>query len=403
MNKAVWLFGSMCLCTVLFLSLKGKHQTNTKPENVELINPQRLQPLFEKLIKLESDSTQIVNILHIGDSHIQGNYFTDKIKTLLYSDFRAGSKGLVFPFQVAKTNTMAEIRSSSNQTWEVRKNTQLAYVHKIGISGRAIVNTSPNSSFKIKIPNSYKDCYFDEATIFYTPISKNLQVVVRDSTWAKLKKTSSASEKGFKAETYSSVSLINQINIELPNSGQGIIHGINLKNSKKGGISYHVAGVNGAQYRNWANSDILAKQSTYLNPDLIIISLGTNDANDTDLTTDDFTCYMDQLVSELKKSNPNTCILLTTPPDSYFKKKYVNKQVDRIRHAILLYCEKQEIACYDLYSAMGGENSIVSWQQQGLAAADLVHFTKSGYQLQGEMFYESFIKAYTTYATNRSE
>jgi lysophospholipase L1-like esterase len=112
---------------------------------------------------------------------------------------------------------------------------------------------------------------------------------------------------------------------------------------------------------------------------------------------------MDQLVSELKKSNPNTCILLTTPPDSYFKKKYVNKQVDRIRHAILLYCEKQEIACYDLYSAMGGENSIVSWQQQGLAATDLVHFTKSGYQLQGEMFYESFIKAYTTYATNRSE
>ena len=402
-KKPVWLSFSLLLCMLVFFAWKSRNKEQVVKEENIILHVAHLNPVFDSLRLLEKDSSRTFNVLHIGDSHVQGNYFTDKIRSLMYADFGLGSKGLAFPFQVAKTNTMAEIRSSSQQTWEARRNTQALFTTQLGVTGRAIVNTVPNASFKIRIPAMYSDYHFNEATVFYTPITKSCKLVLKDSSQNILMKVSSIKEKGFICESFSHKNAIHQVTLQLSQPGNFIFHGLILRNSKRGGITYHVAGVNGSQYRNWSASNILAKQSAYLKPDLIIISLGTNDANDLALTTDEFTKQVHDLVSSLKKENPGACFILTTPPDSWYKKRYVNKQVDRIRHAILLYAEEHHIACWDLYAAMGGENSIVTWNKQGLAASDLVHFSKAGYELHGELFYESFIKHYTSYVSDRPE
>jgi hypothetical protein len=37
---------------------------------------------------------------------------------------------------------------------------------------------------------------------------------------------------------------------------------------------------------------------------------------------------------------------------------------------------------------MGGENSMISWVKQGMAASDYVHFSPKGTKLISEVFYQ---------------
>ena len=52
---------------------------------------------------------------------------------------------------------------------------------------------------------------------------------------------------------------------------------------------------------------------------------------------------------------------------------------------------------WDFYGIMGGLNSIVVWQQFGLAKRDRIHFTRNGYLLMGDLFFNAFLKSYDDY------
>ncbi len=53
-------------------------------------------------------------------------------------------------------------------------------------------------------------------------------------------------------------------------------------------------------------------------------------------------------------------------------------------HQLKRLAQKQHIVYWSLYDAMGGEGSMVEWQQQGLAGEDGIHFTKKGADLVAE-------------------
>ncbi|MDR0437968.1 MAG: hypothetical protein LBH22_06675, partial [Bacteroidales bacterium] len=60
---------------------------------------------------------------------------------------------------------------------------------------------------------------------------------------------------------------------------------------------------------------------------------------------------------------------------------------------------------WDLYEAMGGENSIVNWvnQKPTLAGKDYTHFSARGAQRVGEMFYKSLMIEYLNYLKQQKE
>lgn len=397
MKKYRYRFASFLLLLLVVFSIKGKTEQPVKIEAQTLYHPEYLNPVFDSLQVLEKDKTKSFSILHIGDSHIQGNYITNQIQDMFYTDFGKGSKGLVFPFQVAKTNPMTEIRSSSQQAWEIRTNTREPFVKGLGICGRGIVNIDDSATFQIRVLPANPEYYFNEVMVFYKPMSDSSRIKVQDEALHTIPKSIECRENSFTAVTYKTAQSIGKINITA--KGPCHFHGLCLRSTTKGGITYHVAGVNGSRYFNWAQSDILALQSSYLNPQLIIISLGTNDAQGKNIDYKDFVVQMDQLVQQLRKCNPKACFLLTTPPDSFYRSRYVNKEIGKIRQEIIRYAEQNKIACWDMYAAMGGEKSIWHWRQKGLAAKDLVHFTKEGYTLQGELFYKNFINQYKNHVS----
>jgi len=56
-------------------------------------------------------------------------------------------------------------------------------------------------------------------------------------------------------------------------------------------------------------------------------------------------------------------------------------------------------AFWDMFSVMGGENSMIEWvqNQPAWATSDYIHFTEKGAARIGELFYESFMIYYNFY------
>ena len=73
---------------------------------------EQLKDFYEKLEKLKRGEIDRVNILHIGDSHLQGGYLTSELRKLLQNKFGHAGRGLIFPYQLVKTNAPFDLYST---------------------------------------------------------------------------------------------------------------------------------------------------------------------------------------------------------------------------------------------------------------------------------------------------
>ncbi|GAB1450118.1 hypothetical protein MASR2M47_01740 [Draconibacterium sp.] len=50
-----------------------------------------------------------------------------------------------------------------------------------------------------------------------------------------------------------------------------------------------------------------------------------------------------------------------------------------------------------MYEVMGGLNSVVLWEKNGLAQRDKIHFTREGYLLLGDLFFNALMNNFEKY------
>ncbi|MCS7074341.1 MAG: hypothetical protein NZ108_07735, partial [Bacteroidia bacterium] len=80
-----------------------------------------------------------------------------------------------------------------------------------------------------------------------------------------------------------------------------------------------------------------------------------------------------------------------------------NSNIKRIREAQRIAAKRANVAFWDLYEAMGGENSAINWATQNppLMSSDYTHFSVQGQQLVGKMIYEVLLKAYQDFQARK--
>ena len=364
-----------------------------------LINPNCLQPFFNKLLKLENGDTSQVSILHIGDSHIQADFLTREVRKNLQWRFGNAGRGLVFPLRVASTNEPNDFRSSSNVSWTVAKINSQNRQPEPGLSGISILSGESGSYIDISTSNHDDlDYAFDQVTLIHT----------KDSMQFDCRITDSASKFGYlmSAGTMEPGDCITwvpflhpsnfvRIQAEQTEAGQGsvTINGVILQNSKPG-VLYHSVGINGAHFSDFNSSPQFYTQLKVLKPDLVIISLGTNEGADIKVTEDEVIASVSAMVQKIKFVNPETSILIATPADDYFRKKYKNPYLEAVQRALLQSAVQEGVACWDMYSITGGFGSCVEWRRAGMMQHDGVHYNKQGYTIQGDLLYKALIDSY---------
>ncbi len=370
-----------------------------------LINADHLAPFFEKLLSLENGDSCQISILHIGDSHIQADYLTGEIRKDIQLRFGNAGRGLVFPLRVAGTNEPADYRSATNAGWSVGKINGLNQNPEPGISGISVMSGENGAYIDFTTLNHDDlDYSFDQVTLIHTKDSRQYDCRIIDSvSKSGYLMSAGAVENGLFETRVPFVHPTNFVRIqaEQTESGQNsiAIHGLILQNSDPG-ILYHSVGINGAHFNDYNNSPLFFRQVRVLGPDLVIISLGANEGANIKISAEEISASISSMIQKIKSSNPGTCILIATPADDYFRKKYHNPYLETVQRALILVAEKEGVAVWDLYNITGGLGSCSEWRKNVLMQRDGVHFTKRGYTAQGELLYKALMDSYLKYAAD---
>ena len=176
--------------------------------------------------------------------------------------------------------------------------------------------------------------------------------------------------------------------------GAGALYGIKLLNSKHG-VVVDCIGNNGATYSSYLNIGGFARQLTDLKPQLVIISLGTNEAYGSLTSVES---NIDRLVKSISQECPGVKLLLTTPLETHKRSGrgyVVQSGVAAVRDIIMNYCKKHHIAVWDFYTVAGGKGAASRWLAPKYMKSDHLHLTDRGYHFMGRLLGEALMNLLT--------
>lgn len=419
-----------------------------------IYNPENLEHFLQKLHQLDSLQSGKINIVHIGDSHIQADFFTGRMRTLLQERFGNGGLGFAFPYKLARTNGNSAVRYASNVPWDSYRNIYPVNGANVGLSGIAL--STSNQSPVIELSVRQEEFKFSRVKIF-TPdgqqifnvgtaqkaitlhgtTPKNISHRIKSgeslSTIARKYKVSVAAIK--KLNKMKSDNIVAGKTLSIPSEQKQPVsvdlesftlvqatqrdgfydfvfdkemdqiyfypsqkldlydlNGIVLENTNPG-VVYHSIGVNGAKYSDYTKYPLFFEQLKGLEPDLVIVSMGTNEAFDK-MQVEDFSKQVNEFLQELKKTNPLVEVLVTSPPPSYFGKNKPNTIVSNLSNELIINGIGNKYALWDLYYSLGGTLGLQSLQDNGYLAKDLVHYTVKGYEYSADLFFEALMQSY---------
>lgn len=427
----------------------------------DIQNTSALVAFYERLYQLEQTKQGNLNIIHIGDSHIQADLFTAQMRNKMQDSFGNAGFGFTFPYSVAKTNNSAPIRFTASGDFQSVRNLYADTSKPVGLSGIALETKSNNFAIqlevkdpkynftRLKIITPQNADLFDVSvssknTIIETKVPKRVTHKVKpgevlggiaDKYNVSLKALKKAN--GLKSDlirdgkvlTIPSKQLqprfitktefvpidlsptifsndfqtekpLNKIAI-VPNQqiNEFALNGLILGNDQAG-VTYSGIGVNGAKSSDYNKFPLFFEQLKALQPDLIIISLGTNESFDKQ-TTDQYFSQLDQMITTIKSKTPLATILVTTPPPSVLHRKYNNTFIEDYAQKIKSSAHETGYAVWDLFEVFGGNKNIFKNAAKGLMARDKVHYSKAGYEKQADLFFEAFLKSYELYKSTK--
>ncbi len=340
--------------------------------------------------KLSNISSSQLSILHIGDSHLQADIATGKTRQLLQNRFGNAGRGLISPFKLSKTNEPIDYWFRCDNQYSYSSLMKRPWQTPLKITG---VSFTPNAmNFNITIGLSSKrhenkpfqllrlhvkgDLYIDSVRADNQDITYDIDETFADHTDIIFQQP------------------VSSVNLWLSSIDKLTIFGASLLNLDNG-IVYNVIGNNGATYNSYNRMGNMGADCRIFNPDLIIISLGTNEAFGT-MSDDSFYDSINKFVKDIQLCNPDAPILLVTPMECQ-RKGRININIKRLRDIIIKYGIENNVAVYDWYDVAGGYGASYKWIANGLMGVDRIHNTSKGYHLQGTLLYEALTHDINTY------
>lgn len=352
---------------------------------------EELKNFFRKLSLLKSQNKGTVNIVHLGDSHIQAGYFSGIIRRNLQQYFGNAGRGLVFPYRLAKSNGPHDYVSFSANQWNGYRNVNNPDSVPTGISGFVVVSKDSSISCGISLRNNEGINYAFKTVELFASMADSSDVMLTDSSGSVV-----ANKQSFTNNTFIFSDEVTNLNFKIQNNDSLFsLYGLNLLNDSSG-IVYHTIGVNGAECSHFLHQQLLPEQLKDLHPDLYILSFGTNEAFSKSFYADLFIQTVDSTIQKLKEVAPDADVLITSPAESCVRLRrgrYAsNPNVLLIRNALKDYCASKNIAFFDLYECAGGKGSMQKFARTHMSDARRIHFTRIGYEIQGLMLLDALMK-----------
>ncbi len=366
----------------LKLEVGDKSQEDVQRDNVQgtKVESGELELFIAGLQEAENKQVRVV---HYGDSQIEEDRITSTLRSHLQEQYGGIGPGLLPLVQTIPTRTVVQSLLIDGQRVTPKNGPQRWLVY-----GPKAQQRDSNNHYGVMGQVAVLDSLCDSVTVHFEPYGK----LTKANYFSQMRviATPSIVVNGSRQHVGALRDTLTRLNIDL--CGIGEVYGISLESPSgvivdnipmRGGSGNVFTKINRKQL-----TDFFAETNTRL----IILQFGGNVmpwAN-TEERVRSYAYSMRKQIRYLRECAPNASLLFIGPSDmltvvdgekrSYPTIAYMDQQLARAAAA-------EGIAYWSLFKAMGGEGSMLQWQEKGLASSDGVHFYRSGANKAGELLW----------------
>jgi len=406
--------------------------------HIEFPNNKRtsLNPFFKILANVKNEK-KIVRIMHYGDSQIETDRISDYFRYKLQTQFGGYGAGIVpaikaYDFQTPMTQ-------SYNGAWKRytvygRKDTTVTH-RKYGMTGNfarftPIINNDTttlqkdSSNFiqnEVLMPHkikNYASLTFSQSKYSFKPTKQykrcklyygNAKTEVKVKVFAdevKIAEDILKPTNDYSYKTWTFEKAPKDLKFEFEAEESPDFYSFSLEGYS--GINVDNIAMRGSSglFFTSMNLNLLSRMYSQLNTRLIILQFGGNIVPGERKKYGWYRKSFSRQIRTLKKIAPNATIMVIGLADMSKKEDeiYVSySNITLIRDALKKASFENDCAYWDMYEAMGGENSMPSWvfHEPPLGEKDFTHFTPQGARYIAKMFYNAFMYEYNRYLKTR--
>ncbi len=387
------------------LSLQDSIVTNkvkNKNPYVKLEYNQEFEPLLKYFyIQLQraKDTNQVVRVLHMGDSQIEGDRITRYLRDQFQIHFGGSGPGFIPIYDPQKQFSSVWITNSGHWQEHVVFHYPRTIAHKeYGILGRVATINAPDQAAVSIYPSKSA---LELAKRYYSSklLIKNItQPLHINAYW---------NSTQISADTLSLNNDITQVEWSFkdkPTKFKLVFHtqesplflGIAL--DSLGGVAVDNISMRGqsSPRLDKTNKQLFSAMASHLDIGLIVWQFGTNMVP---TIASNYHFYYKMLSSQLKiikETIPNVPVVIVGVGDvAHISNGTVNPydHISKINEAQKKAALDAGFAFFDLYNAMGGEGSIIKWVNHDprLAMSDYTHFNANGGKKVADWIYEAIM------------
>lgn len=358
---------------------------------------------FQSLLNVENNGKGTSRIGYYGDSMIEGDLMSMTLRTMLQSRF--GGRGIGFMPITSITNFFRKnIKHRFSDGWK-RFNVNEKSLVTLGLSGEVFMPDMSYSKHEVYYQSSNYQFLQDLPTtkLFYgldtSKIKSNKLFMENDSFFLDKEKLVNT--------LYLSKSSKKEIELKFDFLSPIPIYGVSFESNRGVLVDNFAIRGNSGMPMTKISTNMLRSFNNVMNYDLIILQFGLNVVSG----KSNFKWYqkqMERVINHFKKAMPYASILIVSIPDQSSKNEdgimSSSPSVIPIVEAQKEAARLCEVAYFNLYQAMGGENSMVKWVEElKYANADYVHFNYLGAKYASTLIFEFLMKEYHEYKQSLNE
>jgi lysophospholipase L1-like esterase len=395
-------------------SLKVKRQVNIASIQFKDNDPSPLFTFFERLKNI-ADAEKVMHILHYGDSQIESDRITGFVRSEIQKRFGGNGPGLIPPVPITESANISQSQSSSWKRYTAYGFQDLKSSHsKFGVmasygrytASRSIDQINPTDStmawleFKPSYMAQSSSKIYSKATLFAgnNLFDVRIEVYADDSLFSQ--KILSAGT-GLKTLVWHFGSTPQKLRFVFHGADSPDVHAICLE-GESGVVMDNIAlrGSSGNIFTKINDSELRTAYE-YLSPGLVVLQFGGNTVPfiKSEQSALDYGNFFQSQIQYLKKLCPGASFIVIGPSDMSTRIDGVYQTwpyLENVRDAMKIAAFEEGCGFWDMYSVMGGRNSMISWVENSppYAAPDYTHFTPKGARKVAEIFFHSLMSEY---------
>ena len=348
-----------------------------------------------------------VRILHYGDSQIEMDHITSRLRSHMQQRFGGGGPGMM-PFRTitpsltvsqSYTGELTHLSSFGDSTVVRSRGDYGPMMQCFRMAGSA--GTTLRASRSSSVDDRAKR--FSHITLLFNNRGNTLNATLTDRQH-KANYPQTVSNGGIGSLEWPLDSVTNHVRLTV--NGSADLYGVLIDDGPGVAVdNIPMRGCSGQQFT-LIPAEKLSAAYDQMDIGLIILQFGGNSVPylKTDKQISTYCQALGKQIDHVRQCCPKAKILFVGPSDMSTRLRgqlQTYPMLPVLVDSLAATATTHGAAFWSIYHAMGGQNSMPEWTRQGLAGQDYIHFSQRGADLMGDRLSEALENSYRLYCLER--